>query len=285
MKELTGGRFQKVLYNSYVARDAIVTPEVRARAALHVAPAGAVISHESAAELWGLPVSLDGTTHLSVNDKSERLRRVGVTSHLRQVTSGDTVVNKIPLTTPEQTFIDLAASGTSTVDLVVIGDAMLKAGLATIGSIREALDAWIGAGTRIAYRALKLIREGVDSVMETKVRLLIVFAGLPEPQVNMIVRAEDGSWRMRFDLSYPEFGIIVEYDGRQHAESSEQWERDIYRREELDRMGFRLIVITSRGVYRDPEETLHRVKNALQARGAKVRRQLRNDWRRHFPAA
>ena len=53
-------------------------------------------------------------------------------------------------------------------------------------------------GTRLALRAAGLVREGVDSPMETRVRLLIVLAGLPEPSVNHIVRAEDGSWRMRF---------------------------------------------------------------------------------------
>ena len=50
-------------------------------------------------------------------------------------------------------------------------------------------------------------------------RLLIVLAGLPEPTVNVIVRAEDGSWRMRFDLCYVEQRLIVEYDGRRHADS------------------------------------------------------------------
>jgi hypothetical protein len=42
----------------------------------------------------------------------------------------------------------------------------------------------------------------------------------------------------------------VEYDGRKHADSTEQWERDIYRREELDRKDYRLLIVTSRGVYK-----------------------------------
>ena len=41
----------------------------------------------------------------------------------------------IPLSTPEQTFIDLAAIGVNLVDLVVLGDAMLKAELTTIPTL------------------------------------------------------------------------------------------------------------------------------------------------------
>jgi hypothetical protein len=64
--------------------------------------------------------------------------------------------------------------------------------------------------------------------------LLLVLAGLPEPDVNFILRAPDGSWRRRFDLCYQGARLIIEYDGRQHAFDREQWSNDIARREELD---------------------------------------------------
>ena len=118
--------------------------------------------------------------------------------------------------------------------------------------------------------------------METRTRLLIVLAGLPEPDVNLILRAPDGSWRLRFDLWYRDIKLLIEYDGRHHSESTSQWERDIYRREELDQLGYRLVVVTSRGIHHDPERTLQRVREALRDRGVKVRRQFKNDWRRHF---
>lgn len=187
------------------------------------------------------------------------------------------------MSTPEQTFIDLAAVGMNLVDLVVLGDAMLKARLTTISALIEAIEAWHGNGTRLGLRAARLMREGVDSPMETRVRLLIVLAGLPEPTVNVIVRGDDGSWRMRFDLCYLTQRLIVEYDGRRHAESPEQWERDIYRREELDRMDYRLLVVTSRGIYNEPQRTLERIRDALRERGVRVPTRFKNDWRRRFP--
>ena len=100
-----------------------------------------------------------------------------------------------------------------------------------------------GSGLRGAKR--RFVRKGADSPKETRLRMLLVLAGLPEPTVNLIIRNPDGGWRMRFDLSYPGLKLIIEYDGRQHAESSGQWRRDLSRREELDRLGWRLIVVTS----------------------------------------
>jgi hypothetical protein len=69
-----------------------------------------------------------------------------------------------------------------------------------------------------------------------------VLAGLPEPRVNLIIRGRDGSWRSRYDLAYEQFRPIIEYDGRQHAEDAQQWLTDIFRREELDQIRWRLVI-------------------------------------------
>lgn len=281
-KLLISGRFHKVHYDTYVDAAVVITPLVRARSALHVGPPGAYICHISAAELWGLPVPLDGHTHLSMTSRSDRLRRIGIKSHLGQPGAAQTRVNGVPISTPEQTFIDLAAYRLPLVDLVAVGDAMLRARLATIDSLGAALSRWTGCGTRLATRALALVREGVDSPMETRLRLLLVLSGLPEPRTNLILRAEDGTWRMRFDLCYPQYKVLVEYDGRHHNEDMAQWEHDLYRREDLDRLDYRLVVVTSGGLFREPERTLKRVRDALRDRGAKVGTQFRTEWRRHF---
>jgi very-short-patch-repair endonuclease len=88
----------------------------------------------------------------------------------------------------------------------------------------------------------------------------------------------------RFDLSYPELKLIIEYDGRQHAEDDRQWDRDIERREELDVDEWRLIVIQAKGIYAEPGRTLDRIVEAMRARGARgLPRRLNRDWERHFP--
>jgi hypothetical protein len=205
-----------------------------------------------------------------------------VKSHVGQSEAKRTVRTGIPVSTPEQTFIDLAALGLNLVDLVVVGDAMLKARVTTIPLLIRAIEGWKGHGTRLALRAARLMREGVDSPMETRLRLLIILAGLPEPTVNLIIRGEDDRWRMRFDLCYLDQRLIVEYDGRQHRDDAEQWERDIYRREDLDQMGYRLLIVTRRGIYNEPHRTVERVRDALRERGVRVPSRLKNEWRRHF---
>ena len=114
--------------------------------------------------------------------------------------------------------------------------------------------------------------------------LLIGLAGLPEPDVNVILRAGDGSWRRRFDLCYPGLSLIVEYDGGQHRFDLKQWRSDILRREELDRRGVRIILVESDGIYTDPRQTLVRVRDALRERGVRVPRAFRAEWTHHFPA-
>jgi hypothetical protein len=75
--------------------------------------------------------------------------------------------------------------------------------------------------------------------METRLRMLIVLAGLPEPVVDFKGYWEDGTVRYRFDLSYPDHKIVVEYDGRQHRDDLTQWDHDVERGEWFDDDGWR----------------------------------------------
>ena len=118
------------------------------------------------------------------------------------------------------------------------------------------LRSWNGKGARLARRAAGLVRRGVDSAMETRVRLLIVLAGLPEPQVNFIVRGEDGGLAaaVRPLLSRAEADRRI----RRAAGTSGtrlEWHRDIQRREWMDAHGWRIIVVTSDDVFTDPAAT------------------------------
>ena len=45
-------------------------------------------------------------------------------------------------------------------------------------------------------------------------RMLLVLAGLPEPQVNLKIRDEDGEVLRKYDLSYPAVRVAVEYNGK-----------------------------------------------------------------------
>lgn len=95
------------------------------------------------------------------------------------------------------------------------------------------------------------------------------------------VSAPDGRVLMRFDLSYPDLRIVIEYDGRQHRADLDQWDRDEQRKDWFDHRGWRRVPVLSRGIYVQPAATVARVVRALAARGVRVR--PTDGWRPHFP--
>jgi very-short-patch-repair endonuclease len=282
LSELLGSRYKRILYDSYVLAAVPVTWRLRAEAALSASGPGAYASHQTAALLWGGTVPEPSEVHITVPAGMHRSRRQGVSAHEGDFRPAPVSFRGIALSSPAQTFIDLAEY-LNLVDLVVLGDSLVKACRVSVMDLVAATAAWSGRGVRRARRAARLVRDGVDSPMETRLRLLLVLAGLPEPQVNFVLRHPDGSWWMRYDLYYQYERLLVEFDGRQHAESSIQWHHDIQRREELDRRGLRLIVVTAEDLYQRPEQLLKRVREALADRGATgLRPKLKPEWRRHF---
>jgi very-short-patch-repair endonuclease len=119
--------------------------------------------------------------------------------------------------------------------------------------------------------------------METRLRMLIVLAGLPEPKVNVRLRDERGLVVVQFDLCYPSIKLVVQYDGRHHADDDDQWDEDIHRREAMDEHGWRVLNVNSRGIYNEPGRTLERVHRALRkCNFPGTPRDLRPEWRAHF---
>jgi hypothetical protein len=283
LKHLTSSRFRRLFYDLYIRADIPVTPAVLASAVLRISPVGSHASHFTAAEIWGGVVPDQPLTHVSSRHGRTRSKRAGVGSHESSRGSQIVIFQQLRVSSPEQTFIDLATE-LNLVDLVVLGDSLVTKRRTTTRRMVEAALAWKGKGGRPARRAAGLVRAGVDSPMETRLRMLMVLAGLPEPVVNHIEYDAKGAVAKRFDLSYPELLLIIEYDGRQHAEDDRQWARDIDRREDLDANGWRLIVVRSTGIYTEPGRTLERIADAMRSCGARgLPRTFSREWERHFP--
>lgn len=282
LREILGPQFHKILYDSYVSSSVPITTKLRAEAALSVSVPGSCVSHHTAAELWGGVVPACSDVHITVPGQSPRSRRQGIRAHSTTGSRMTSTFQGLRMSSPTQAFLELAAS-LDLVELVVLGDSLVKRKHVTPDDLVMAASQWTGSGAARARKAARFVRKGVDSPKETRLRMLLVLAGLPEPTVNVIIRNPDGSWRMRFDLSYPGLKLIIEYDGRQHTENSGQWRRDLRRREELDRLGWRLIVITSDDLHDAPGAVLTRVQEALIDRGAVgIRRRFKTEWIRYF---
>jgi hypothetical protein len=276
---LAGPQVQRVFRGVFVRQGTRLTTRLRTIAAVRIAPTGAVVARQTAAELMGGVVPDETRIHLRL--KAGRMRVPGIVATVRPMPSLVARVHGITTTTAEDTFVDLVPD-LGLVDLVVLGDSLVRRKRTTPARLVRAAQQVRGRHRALAVRAAGLVRDRVDSPMESRLRMLLVLAGLPEPVVDHREEDEDGYLLRRYDLSFPQVRLAIEYDGRQHAESDRQWERDVERREELDREGWRIVVVLGKGIYREPERTLERVVAAMNDRGMPAR-VTSQEWRVHFP--
>jgi hypothetical protein len=177
-------------------------------------------------------------------------------------------------------FVELA-SLLGLVDLVAVGDFLVRRKHTTCAALVDFCGGSRDVHAKEARRAAAYVRDRVDSPMETRLRMLIVLAGLPEPEVNLTIHDEGGTILMRVDLCYPRVRLAIEYDGRHHVQLEEQWGRDVERRDDLDD-SWRMLTVTSKGIYKQPDKTVDRVWRALRKRGYPRLRRPTDAWRPHF---
>lgn len=281
-RQLRGAGYRQLLHGVYVSSAASAVPLLRTRAALLVHPPGAVATHFSAARVRGAPVPAHSFEHVTVARAEDRRQRHGLRCHVAALALADIkVVNGLRVSSAHRMFLELA-SGLGLVDLVVVGDWLVRNEFVTCESLVGYCATTHERYAAHARRAASYVRARVDSPMETRLRMLLVLAGLPEPEVNVEVRDSHGVVVLRLDLSYPSIHLAVEYDGRQHLESVAQWERDVERRDELSAGPWRLVTVTSRGIYKEPERTVDRVWRALRDRGWRPLATPTDGWRAHF---
>lgn len=241
---------------------------------------GQFLSHRSAALLWGAPMPYrrDPDLHVGVIEPQRTPRIAGVTGHnfaLSRAATAD--IDGFALTSPALTF---ATSGRLPfADLVALGDyfaRMYRPGygrrnvgqppLSTITQLAEAVDLGRWVGIARLRQALQFVREDSWSPRESKTRLDLVLAGLPEPELNVDVFSDDGWFLACLDLAYREFKVGVEYQGVQH---SERYAEDVERTEALRACGWEIVQVT-KALSGRPQVVVGRVAKALNGRGWKA---------------
>ncbi len=285
--ELNSSRFRRLLRGVYVAAEIPDSVVVRGTAALMLAPPSAVLSHHTAAALWSghrLPTS---DIHVAVNGDIA-FRADGIAHHRLRPPLDRSFRHGLPVTSPEQTICHLAR-WVDLVDLVTVGDRMVKRDVTTPAQLRSYASGWDGQCRAEAEEAAALVRERVDSAPETHLRVLMVLAGLPEPAVDIHIHDDEGAVRFRIDSGFEKAtwmidrSLGIEYDGRWH-EAPEQRARDSARRAWLsDNLGWDFEIVTADDLYQQPGATLHRLWHSLEAHGIPVPHTLDDGWRRHFP--
>ena len=276
---LASSEFRRIIRGVYIDAGVRVDALVEGRAALLVGAPDAFLSHHTAARLWGGVVPHSPDLHLSVPPTRTRSPREGLVVHRSRRTPQ--TFRGLRVTTPLGTFLD-CATVLDLVDLVVLGDSLVKKRRITPEQLIDGASRATGRGSRFARRAAALVREGVDSPMESRARMLRVLSGLPELEADIRFYGPDGQLLRRLDAGDSASRTAVEYDGRQHVEREEQWEADLGRREEFEDDEWRIITLVSKDIYRTPEATVMRQRRIFRARGMVVGAP-KDEWRRYFP--
>lgn len=99
------------------------------------------------------------------------------------------------------------------------------------------------------------------SPMESRLRMVLVGAGLPRPQVQWVVQDPTTRTAVWLDLAYPEARVGIEYEGVDHT-SAEAVLRDVGRYTRLVDRGWRIYRYTKYEVYRDPDRIISEIGRA-----------------------
>jgi hypothetical protein len=257
----------RVTRGAYISRVLPATPPHLAAAALAVLPETAVASHRTAAALLGAPIDFAPPMEFAVPPGVYRARRRGIRIHVRDLTPADrTVLAGLPVTAGPQTWLDLASVLPSD-ELVAVGDALYRDGHLDASSLADRLDRAHGTrGVAHARMLAPLLTPLAASRPESLMRFWLVDEGLPAPEPQVPIVDRWGREVAHGDLGYREWKVLVEYEGRQHADPR-QFGIDVDRYSLMAADGWLVVRLARRHLRR--AVVIDRVGRALQSRGAR----------------
>lgn len=236
-------------------------------AAVRFCGSEAVLSHRSAAALWGFGEEHRDFIDVSVRRPSEA-RLPGLRCHRRPSLPSREITARlrIPVTTPVRTFLDLATvTGPKTLERAI--NEADKRDVIDPDRLRCALDDHAGeAGVRPLRRILDQHTFRLsDEELERRFRPLAESAGLPTPLTKQMVN------RFEVDFLWPDLGLIVETDGWRYHRTPAAQTRDALRFQLHTASGYTPLRFSHWQVKHEPRH-VERILRVTAARLARVRR-------------
>jgi very-short-patch-repair endonuclease len=229
------GRLHLIHRGVYAVGHRLVTKEGRWLAAVLAAGPGAVLSHRSAAALWGIRPT--AATRIEVTTPKQLRPRPNLLPHCA-VLPRDEITERdgIPVTTAARTLLDLAA----TLDRHQLARALDEAEVLRLEGPGRLMDRYPRKrGTKTLRALLNESRRNLRSPLEAEFLALLDDHGFQRPETNTIIEGYevDAAWRAA--------RLIVELDGYATHGTRRAFERDRARDRRLSAAGWRTARFTS----------------------------------------
>jgi hypothetical protein len=239
--------------------------EDRLRSAVAALP-GAVVSHESAAELHAIPSVTRGRAVVTVHTRTTHdFADVQVHRSHDLSASHMTRIKGLPVTNPARTIVDLASVlGRRHVASVV--DDLVTAKQLSLDDLRATADQVLRRGKPGSAALRKLLEERGDGPEANASRLeragyrLLSETGLPQPRLEFPIPWDP---QRRFDLAFPEARLAIEWDSRRWHTQVDAFDRDRERDRQAVRNGWRLLRYTWQDLTTRPGDIVDTVRSLL----------------------
>lgn len=255
------GRLNRLHRNVYAVGHAAPAPLPRAMAAVLACGPGALLSHRSAAALWGIVAAWRGAVDVTARN-THRHRGVRVHRSATLAARDGTVHFGIPVTTPARTLFDLAG----VLDHAALTRAANEARIVCRVRPGDLEARVIHTPTHPASARLRRVIDHQDaptrSAFEDAFLAFTERYGLPRPAVNQHVAGYE------VDMLWRRERLIVELDGRRFHDQDRPFEHDREKDANLLVAGFAVVRITWRRLHHEPEREASRLRALLAARAA-----------------
>lgn len=247
------GRLRPVCRGIYAVGHHVDSAEARWMAAVLIGGEGAVLSHRSAAGLWGLRYPAQGRVEVTM---PRRIRpRSWISFHCRSLPADEiTVERDIPIATVPRTILDLATVLPRRHVERAIEEAEVRR-LDDPLSLADLVERYPGRrGTGVIAAILNEGRIGATvtrSELEERFLAFVRTHSLLSPELNVPIEL-DGSW-IEADCVWRGERVIVELDGRLTHGTDAAFERDRSRDRALIVAGWRTVRVTWRQLIDDPD--------------------------------
>ena len=250
------------------------TVTLRARCALLAAPTGCVVVGDDAVELHRLPTpfgarpALETAVALLVPPGATPPRKNGLAVHPHRLHPELPVWQVAGIRVPG--VEDLWAIRCAELDDesgIALGDGVLRRLEGDRAPMAAAVERLPVEQRARATRLLGSVRYEVCSPVETRLRLLLLRAGVPEASHFAAPVPREGRAEVWPDLQWESVRVAVEVDGPHHAQG-EQRDRDVRVRDRVTRRhGWTSVVVTTREVMSDPAAVVREVVAELRRAG------------------